>query len=86
MTLEFCQQIIVLHGEIVGKDTIYIVLKEPPFVLLVIFIDRIDELTTFSDVSVFKPGNLVPAYSGVAAIWRKDLQFDIRDGDSRAVA
>ena len=73
MTLELCQQVIMLHSEIVGKDTIDIVLKETWFVLLVVFIDRIDELTAFSYVTIFKLYNLVPAYRSVATVWRKDL-------------
>ena len=86
MTLEFCQQIIMLHREIVGKDAIDIVLKETSFVLIVVFIDRIDELTAFSYVTIFKLYNLVPAYRSVAAVWRKDLQLAICDDDSWAVA
>ena len=73
MTLEFCQQIIMLHREIVGKDAIDIVLKETSFVLIVIFVDGIDDLTALSDVTIFKPCNLVPAYRSVATVWRKDL-------------
>ena len=72
MTLEFCQQVIMLHSEIVGQNTIDIVLKETWFVPFVVFIDRIDELTALSDVTIFKPRNLVPAYRGVATVWRKD--------------
>ena len=86
MTLELCQQVIMLHSEKVGKDTIDMVPKETSFVLLVVFIDRINELTTSCDVSVFKLHNLIPAYRGVATVWRKYLQFAICDDESRTVA
>ena len=50
-----------LHSEIVGKDTIDIVFEETSSVLIVIFVDGIDELTAFSYVSFFKLGDLVPS-------------------------